>query len=170
MTRRIQPLNLLPLSWGKTICVGRGRALKIIEVMQQRPYGVRGLGSFLFSRRLWESSKMSCVWLSTRVCILPLARVCNHVTRLASCVAYALGHVSLAWCTSGASRLKILTIGSMSRSMFSRKNLIWSTLSNIRSTPSTQPSKGEQVESPRISHQQLLSQCLVEELDVELRI
>ena len=41
MTRRIQPLNLLPLSWGKTICVGRGRALKIIEVMQQRPYGVR---------------------------------------------------------------------------------------------------------------------------------
>jgi hypothetical protein len=37
MTRRIQPLNLLPLSWGKTICVGRGSAPKIIEVMLQRP-------------------------------------------------------------------------------------------------------------------------------------
>ena len=61
MTRRIQPLNLLPLSWGKTLCVGRGRTLKIIEVMQQRPYGVRGLGSLRFSRRLWGSSKMSCV-------------------------------------------------------------------------------------------------------------
>jgi hypothetical protein len=44
MTRRIQPLNLLPLSWGKTICVGRGSVPKIIEVMLQRPYGVRGLG------------------------------------------------------------------------------------------------------------------------------
>lgn len=31
MTRRIQPLNLLPLSWGKTICVGPGSAPKIIE-------------------------------------------------------------------------------------------------------------------------------------------
>lgn len=63
MTRRIQPLNLLPLSWGQTFCVGRGSAPKIIEVMLQRPYGVRvrGLGSFLFSRRLRESSKMSCV-------------------------------------------------------------------------------------------------------------
>lgn len=44
MTRRIQPLNLLSLSWGKTICVGRGSAPKIIEVMLLRPYGVRGLG------------------------------------------------------------------------------------------------------------------------------
>ena len=63
MTRRIQPLNLLPLSWGgdKTICVGRGSAPKIIEVMLLRPYGVRGLGSLRFSRRLWGSSKMSCV-------------------------------------------------------------------------------------------------------------
>ncbi len=61
MTRRIQPLNLLPLSWGKTICVGRGSAPKIIEVMLQRPYGVRGLVSFRFSRRLRGSSKMSCV-------------------------------------------------------------------------------------------------------------
>jgi hypothetical protein len=61
MTRRIQPLNLLPLSWGKTICVGCGSAPKIIEVMLQRPYGVRGLGSLRFSRRLWGSSKMSCV-------------------------------------------------------------------------------------------------------------
>lgn len=63
MTRRIQPLNLLPLSWGKTLCVGRGSAPKIIEVMLQRPYGVRvrGLGSFRFSRRLRGSSKMSCV-------------------------------------------------------------------------------------------------------------
>lgn len=61
MTRRIQPLNLLPLSWGKTICVGRGGAPKIIEIMLQRPYGVRGLESLRFSRRLWESGKMSCV-------------------------------------------------------------------------------------------------------------
>ncbi|KAK8600474.1 hypothetical protein V6N13_059747 [Hibiscus sabdariffa] len=48
MTRQIQPLNLLPLSWGKTICVGRGSAPKIIEVMLQRPYSVRGLESFQF--------------------------------------------------------------------------------------------------------------------------
>ena len=51
MTRLIQPLNLLPLSWGKTICVGCGSAPNIIEVMLQRPYGVRGLGSLRFSRR-----------------------------------------------------------------------------------------------------------------------
>lgn len=44
-------------------------------------------------------------------------------------------------------------------------------LRNSGSTPSTQPIQGAQVESPRISHQQLLYQCLVEELDVvELRI
>lgn len=53
MTRLIQPLNLLPLSWGKTICVGRGS-----------DHGCRGRkakGSLRFSRRLWGSSKMSCV-------------------------------------------------------------------------------------------------------------
>lgn len=62
MTRRIPPLNLLPLSWGKTICVGRGSFPKIIEVMLRRPIiGVRGLGSLRFCRRLWGSSKMSCV-------------------------------------------------------------------------------------------------------------
>ena len=44
MTRQIQPLNLLPLSWGKTLYVGRGSAPKIIEVMLRRPYGVRGFG------------------------------------------------------------------------------------------------------------------------------
>lgn len=133
MTRRIQPQNLLP-----RVKLSVSGVPKIIEVMLQRPYGVRGLGSLRFRRRLWGISKMSCVWLSTRVCILitALARVCNHVTRLLAIVAYDLGHVSLVWCTSRASRLKILTIGSMSRSMFS---LIWSTLSNIRSTPSTQP-------------------------------
>ena len=37
MTRQIQPLNLLPLSWGKTLYVGRGSAPKIIEVMLRRP-------------------------------------------------------------------------------------------------------------------------------------
>jgi hypothetical protein len=61
MTRQIQPLNLLPLSWGKTLYVGRGSAPKIIEVMLRRPYGVRGLESLRFSRRPRGSSKMSCV-------------------------------------------------------------------------------------------------------------
>ena len=52
--------SLFPLSWGKTIYVGCGSAPKIIEVMLQRPYGVRGLVSLRFSRHLWRSSKMSC--------------------------------------------------------------------------------------------------------------
>ena len=51
-------MNLLPLSWGKTICVGRGSAPKIIEVMLQRPYGVRGLVSLRFSRRILWSEKV----------------------------------------------------------------------------------------------------------------
>jgi hypothetical protein len=50
MTIRIPPLNLLPLSWGKTLYVGRGGAPKIIEVMLRRPYRVRSLGSLRFSR------------------------------------------------------------------------------------------------------------------------
>ncbi|KAK8538879.1 hypothetical protein V6N12_034586 [Hibiscus sabdariffa] len=41
MTRQIQPLNLLSLSCGKNICVGRGGAPKIIEVMLYWPYSIR---------------------------------------------------------------------------------------------------------------------------------
>ena len=112
--------SLFSLSWSKTICVKCGIAPKIIEIMLQRPYGVRGLVSLRFNRRLWGSSKMSCVWLLTRVCILSFVRVYNHMTRLLAIVAYDLRHVLLAWCTNRASRLKILTIGSMPRSMFSK--------------------------------------------------
>lgn len=67
MTRRIQPQNLLP-----RVKLSVSGVPKIIEVMLQRPYGVRGLGSLRFRRRLWGISKMSCesFFLSTRVCIL----------------------------------------------------------------------------------------------------
>lgn len=56
MTRRIQPQNLLP-----RVKLSVSGVPKIIEVMLQRPYGVRGLGSLRFRRRLWGISKMSCV-------------------------------------------------------------------------------------------------------------
>lgn len=170
MTRRIQPLNLLPLSWGKTICVGRGSAPKIIEVMLQRPYGVRGLVSFRFSRRLRGSSKMSCVWLSTRVCILPLARVCNHVTWLLAIVA--------SWtCLVGLMHQQSFQIEDSDHRVDVPKHVQlqepdWSeapwVISNLPPAPNLV--KGSKSSLLRISHQQLLSQCLVEELDVELRI